>query len=124
MGENSTRLGFSSDNAIHNPAFDSQSAKIGLDTERDENLNFTNSKWEKIRQQGKKRFVYRYGVLGWGLTTGIFFSIVFELINEGKIHKTVSGSLAISLFSIVLFLVGGYFWGVYMWHSMERRFRN
>ena len=35
-----------------------------------------NNKWEKTRQMGKKKFVFYYGVLFWGLLTGLIFPLV------------------------------------------------
>lgn len=32
-------------------------------------------KWAKFRERGRSRFVWLYGVLGWGVSTAILFSL-------------------------------------------------
>ena len=36
-------------------------------------------KWTKIRELGRSKFVLRYGVLGWGVSTAILFSLIWRL---------------------------------------------
>ena len=78
-----------------------------------------NRKWEKTRQRGRKAFLYRYGVFGWGLWSGVLFLI----INEGMSINSFKFSFTTVLY-IVLFMVGGYIWGTFMWNWMERQNGN
>jgi hypothetical protein len=75
-------------------------------------------KWEKLRAKGKWNYILLYGVLGWGVSTGILFSLIFPL------GMAATGSsapfLPIFALSIVLFPLGGVAWGYSMWISQEK----
>lgn len=74
-----------------------------------------NLKWEKTRQRGRASFVLRYGVLAWGLTTGLLFTLV-TATQEGA-DANVPVTLVASL---VLFPLGGIVWGRVMWWFCEK----
>jgi type II restriction/modification system DNA methylase subunit YeeA len=78
-----------------------------------------NLKWEKTKQRGRKEFLFRYGVFGWGLWSGVLFLI----INEGMSINSFKFSFTTVLY-IALFMVGGYIWGIFMWSWMERLYGN
>lgn len=71
-------------------------------------------KWAKFREQGRSRFVVRYGVLGWGVSTAILFSLWngFSEGWDGFYFKLIP--------ALVLFPLGGYLWGRFMWWFLER----
>jgi hypothetical protein len=75
-------------------------------------------KWEKLRAKGKWNYILLYGVLGWGVSTGILFSLIFPL------GMAATGSsapfLPVFALSIVLFPLGGVAWGYSMWISQEK----
>jgi hypothetical protein len=70
-------------------------------------------KLAKIRALGRKQFVLRYGVLGWGLSTGLTFPLVEGYMNG---FDRFYGLLIPSL---VLFPLGGILWGRLMWMYFE-----
>ena len=84
-----------------------------------------NLKWEKTRQRGRKAFLYRHGVFGWGLWSGVLFLIINEWmsINSFK-YLNVAQIPFTTVLYIVLFMVGGYIWGIFMWNRMERLYGN
>lgn len=66
-------------------------------------------------QAGKKwMFVFRYGVLGWGIATGILYQI-FRLIEGVKLSPMDWG------ITLVLFMIGGLCWGLIMWTVFRKR---
>jgi hypothetical protein len=71
-------------------------------------------KWARARRLGRKRFVWLYGVLGWGVPTAILFSIL-RAYAEGWEQLPVI--LAISL---AIFPLGGIVFGRVMWRCLER----
>jgi hypothetical protein len=71
-------------------------------------------KWDEIRKGGRRRFVLRYGVLGWGVSTGIFFSLWMGYC-EGW-DAFFFGLIP----ALVLFPLGGIAWGRFMWWFFER----
>lgn len=79
-----------------------------------------NSKLEKLEktlEKGKLKFVVLHGVLGWGVTTAILFSVFQHLMGSSQ---TVS-SIAVSL---VAFPIGGMLWGIWMWHVLQKQYKK
>ncbi|GGD14052.1 hypothetical protein [Pontibacillus salipaludis] len=85
-----------------------------------------NQKWSKIREKGKKHYILYYGVLGWGLSTGV----LFFLLGEGMEHKLTFGDyftggwvleLAIAIGS---FLLGGLLFGYTIWGLNEGNYMS
>lgn len=64
---------------------------------------------ERILALGRTRFILVRGVLGWGATTAVVWSLLMGLFMEGW---SLWGTLPTAL---VLFPIGGYFWGAFMW---------
>ncbi len=68
-----------------------------------------------LMKSGRKwGFIFRYGVLGWGLTTGVLFQI-FRMITGSK-NALIGAPLGLGIF-----MIGGLFWGFAMWHLIKRR---
>lgn len=82
-------------------------------------------RWAKTRQMGRTRFVWLIGVLGWGLISGLCFPLVIAVV--GSAYPVVPGwerypvNLAMSL---LLFPIGGYFFGVCTWWVTEREYQR
>ncbi|REK77043.1 hypothetical protein [Paenibacillus paeoniae] len=80
-------------------------------------------KWEVTRAKGKKNFIIFTGILGWGVPTGILFSTTStffnnqELIMNQEFYQTL-------LTSLVLFPLGGIFFGLWTWHWTEKLYRK
>ncbi|GGW64009.1 hypothetical protein [Alishewanella tabrizica] len=72
-------------------------------------------KLKAVIQKGKWSYVLKHGVLGWGVLTAILWSAIMHFI--GSIPFTESIFLALVLFSI-----GGVFWGLCMWFFINREF--
>ncbi len=58
-------------------------------------------------------YILRYGVLGWGLATGILWSAVMTWWGPGPF-------LVYLAIALVLFPIGGWFWGAIMWRMIQR----
>jgi hypothetical protein len=71
-------------------------------------------KWAKFSEMGRSRFVWRYGVLGWGLSTAILFSLWNGFSDgwDGFLFKLIP--------ALVLFPLAGIVWGRFMWWFLER----
>lgn len=82
----------------------------------------TTSRENKLRARGKRWFVYRYGVWGWGLFTWIFFTLWIDFFQPGSLRTHTLQLIVGDLVSFVLFLGGGYVWGLLMWSWLRRRF--
>ena len=77
-------------------------------------------KWEKIREAGRASFVLRYGVLAWGVTTALLFTLI-QALRQGADEVNVPLTLASSM---LLFPLGGVLWGHFMWWFCERMRRR
>ena len=69
----------------------------------------------KFRKLGRKQFVLRYGVLGWGVPVAIFFSLL-----QGYLHGWQGFAFQL-LPALILFPAGGIFYGQIMWWLLERK---
>ena len=76
------------------------------------------AKWAKTRKMGRERFIWLHGVLIWGISTAILWSI-FMMVSQG--FNTLPLNLAIAL---ILFPIGGYFWGILMWKLSEKKYNE
>lgn len=64
--------------------------------------------------RGRGSFTLRYGVLGWGVPTAILFAL-YQGFTIGW------GSFPYWLgLSLVIFPIGGWFWGAMMWRFLIR----
>jgi hypothetical protein len=61
-------------------------------------------------QLSKINYIWFRGVLGWGCTTAILWSLAMSFFKGGG-----SGFWDYLLISIFIFPIGGYFWGAWMW---------
>ncbi len=61
----------------------------------------------------RRRFILRRGVFGWGLITAILWSVAMAWWGPGPLWIY----LAVAL---VLFSIGGWFWGAVMWRLAQR----
>ncbi len=75
-------------------------------------------KSEKLRalvEKGKWSYVFKHGVLGWGVLTAILWSVIMHFIDRMPFTESI-------LLALVLFPVGGLFWGLFMWFFISREF--
>lgn len=66
-------------------------------------------------KRGRSHFVWRYGVLGWGLSTAIAWAVFMELWQSGLEHFSAARLAIYLAVALLLFPVGGYLWGRCMW---------
>jgi hypothetical protein len=71
-------------------------------------------KWFKLRKLGRRNFVLYYGVLGWGVSSAILFALL-----QGYFYG-FSALLFYLVASLILFPIGGYAWGRFMWWFFEK----
>jgi uncharacterized membrane protein len=68
----------------------------------------------RMIKRGRRSFTLRYGVLGWGVSTAILFSL-YQGYSQGW-DRLVYWLIV----SLVIFPIGGWFWGVAMWRFVIR----
>lgn len=83
-------------------------------------------KWRKVREKGRRNYIIYYGVLGWGLTTGILFFILGQLLKHGlhiSGYFTEDWLLTLTI-SLVCFLFGGILFGYITWGLNESSYHD
>lgn len=76
--------------------------------------------WGKVRQQGKRSFVWKQGVLTWGVTVAVLSSLIGLFLRD----YTLVELLIRLFFSLIIFPVFGYFWGLWVWNLSEKRYQE
>lgn len=76
-------------------------------------------RWTKRRSMGRTRFIWLVGVLGWGLTMTVVMGI-YEFFDHPN-HPALWG---LTVFGAVVFLIGGYFFGMSMWYFLEKDYQR
>ena len=73
-------------------------------------------KVEKIIARGKQSFVWKRGVFGWGVSVWVIFT-AWEYYDPFRTPHRLReyGDLLFYLFSLPIWLIGGYVWGLWMW---------
>lgn len=79
-------------------------------------------KWEKTRQLGKKKFIIKSGVLGWGLPFVIGWPIIMFFITSGE--RTLFKLISLFFTALIVFPIGGYFSGLTMWNLSEKKYQK
>ncbi len=74
-------------------------------------------KWEQKRRQGKTSFIFKVGMIYWGVTVGLIWGIITPLITHGRF------SLFHLIAGIIAFPIGGIFWGLIVWNISEKKYQ-
>jgi hypothetical protein len=81
------------------------------------------ARWERQRAMGRRAFVWRYGVLGWGLPAALL-TIAYAFIREQGFTWSAGGAssrLRVGIvITLVLFPVIGHLFGGRLWDARER----
>ncbi|HFB66818.1 MAG TPA: hypothetical protein ENJ60_14900 [Aeromonadales bacterium] len=72
--------------------------------------------WSKLRKNGAKHFIWFRGVLAWGLLTAILWSGLMPVLYP------VGNNLQRFLIALLLFPMGGFFWGLWVWKINEKKY--
>lgn len=73
-------------------------------------------RWTVTRAKGMRRFIFVNGVLGWGLMTGISWSLVMWLVGAMP-NPSVQLPVALVFFPLI-----GVAWGWFVWRTSEKAF--
>ena len=76
----------------------------------------TKEKWLEVRKWGKQDFIWKHGVLRWGIITGLTYALVMALLNP---MQDVVWTMIIGL---LLFPIAGRWVGKSMWEKAEKKY--
>jgi hypothetical protein len=85
------------------------------------------AKWQKTRQLGRTKFIWIYGVVLWGITTGVLwtmFMVAFFLWLGGADVSLSKHPLFLMTLNVIGFMYGGYFWGKMVWDVLEKAYQE
>ncbi len=74
--------------------------------------------WQKVKARGKTSYILRTGVIRWG---GTMFVVMTALDLLRNAPSSCVFDIAINL---LIWALGGYFWGLLMWHYWVYRFEK
>jgi hypothetical protein len=72
------------------------------------------TKLEKIIAKGKWHYIIVNGVLGWGVSTAVLFSLIQSFTSEESFADAIG-------LSIMLFPLAGVGWGLFMWFYINKQ---
>ncbi len=74
--------------------------------------------WAKIRKEGRESYVLKYGMLYWGMTTALLFSIAtyFFMRSDPWFITPIIAFIVFPLFGVVF--------GLVTWASNEKKYRQ
>lgn len=75
-------------------------------------------RWANIRRGGRTRYIWVQGVLGWGLSMGIFWPLAMAFV-QGWDRLPIMLPLA-----LIGFPIGGYFFGAWTWRVSEAQYQR
>ena len=78
-------------------------------------------RWQRTRAKGKFHFVLTKGVLAFGLT-GFALTAAANYYRHMDEFATSAGRFWKLAFSLLIWFLIGFFWSLWMWKYMERRF--
>jgi uncharacterized membrane protein YhdT len=68
----------------------------------------------RMIKRGRVSFTLRYGVIGWGISTALVFALYQGFFQGWESFPRWLG------LSLMIFPIGGWFWGVMMWRFVIR----
>lgn len=79
-------------------------------------------KRERLIAMGKKKFVWRQGVLGWGVPTAVLYNVLMYLWDYGMTTDELASEAfwTRASMSLILFPLGGVLFGWLMWKSLAK----
>ena len=72
------------------------------------------NKLDKVMAKGKWHYIILHGVIGWGISTAVLFSLLQSFTGEAAFIDVIG-------LSLILFPLGGVGWGVFMWSHFNKQ---
>lgn len=79
--------------------------------------------WLQVRAKGKNRYIWRIGVMGWGLSTFAIFTAITLILGPGTHRLSTTEIVLTAVFNLIVWTGGGYFFGLQMWKTFDNKYR-
>jgi len=82
--------------------------------------------WKNIQARGKKKYIWFDGVLLWGVSMAIVWSLLLGFSKYGFAREAVFSTdfLTSLLIALIIFPVGIFLQAVYTWNKYEKKYGN
>jgi hypothetical protein len=78
-------------------------------------------RWQKTKARGKKSFILRIGVLGWGGFMALAMTTEY-LLRKPLFPRQMSDYIVHAAINLLIWPISGYFFGARMWSFYETYF--
>jgi hypothetical protein len=78
--------------------------------------------WLEIKAKGRRRFVWRSGVLGWGLPVFAIWTPLMLFFGPSTHRASLPENVGIIVFSLLIWMLAGYLYGHRMWKTLHKRY--
>ena len=79
--------------------------------------------WLQIKAKGRRRYVRRTGVIGWGLPVFLISTPLMSIFGP-RTHQLSRAEFAGAvIFSLLVWILGDYLFGRSMWRTLDKRYR-
>ncbi|MBM7624246.1 hypothetical protein [Sporohalobacter salinus] len=85
---------------------------------KEQKVNYQEETWSKLKEKGILYYIFKYGILSWGVPTGIFVFIAETIFNYNQI--SFPGIIFSFIITISIFSVGGTIFGLIMWLILNK----
>ena len=82
------------------------------------------NRWFEVQKTGRKRFVWRYGILQWGLLEFLVLSIWFLFFAPRTHALSTAKSIGLIILNIVVCSIGGLVFGLFLWSRLHKKYDN
>jgi hypothetical protein len=79
--------------------------------------------WPDQREMGKKKYIFKFGFLNWGVSTFAIYSIFMMLLNNFT-NIGQEYTLYQAVYSFLFFLIFGLFYSNATWNKNEKMFKE
>ncbi|ABR50628.1 hypothetical protein Amet_4556 [Alkaliphilus metalliredigens QYMF] len=76
----------------------------------------------KAYEKGKFKYIFRHGVLNWGITTGFIFLLIVGVVRNGLSLSQISEDIFSTngILTLMIFCALGAVWGNMMWGWIKK----
>ncbi len=92
-------------------------------TRKDKYNQMVYENWQSNREMGKLKFVFKFGVLSWGIGTYVIYWLLMFILNAIT-KANAEFNLFQFVFTLIFFIVFGLIYGVILWHRNEKIFKT
>ena len=78
--------------------------------------------WLNIKAKGKRRYIWRTGVIGWGLSVFAIFTPTTLIFGPRTHQLSITEIVAETMLSFFVWMVAGYFFGLWMWKTFDKKY--